>query len=297
VITRDAITEAGFGVGWTTLKALPDPVARRAFDAIAERTWSRNGQGVRQLRANLSRVLGDAQLPMLEDVTRDAVHRYMRYWCETFRLPAWSRAQVVDSFLVEGQERLDRLQAAGEGAIIVSPHMGNWDHAAAWAALTYDGLDTVVERLKPEGVYEKFLAYRRGLGMEVHPLGDPEIVRDLARSLKQGRLVCLLADRDLSHAGVPVEFFGDRATMPAGPAMLALMTGAPVIPVTVWHSELGTHGRIEEPLDLPADGSRRDRVEQITQMIAGAFERSISEHPADWHMMQPLWTADLDPRR
>lgn len=293
---RDAITEAGFGVGWTAIKAMPDPAARRMFDVLAERTYARQGQGVRQLRANLSRVLDDEHLPMLDDITRDAVHRYMRYWCETFRLPAWSRTEVVDRFLVEGRENLDVLQSEGRGAIIVSPHMGNWDHAAAWAAITYGGLDTVVERLKPEGLYEKFLAYRRGLGMDVHPLGEADIVRNLARSLQRGRLVCLLADRDLSHAGVPVDFFGDVATMPAGPAMLSLMTGAPIVPVVVWHSELGTHGRIEQPLDLPTEGSRRDRVQAITQMIAHAFERSIGEHPADWHMMQRLWSVDLDPR-
>ena len=293
----ESVTDIGFGVGWSVVKALPEPAAQRLFRVAAERTWRQQGQSVLQLKANLTRVLGPERIDRLDDVAHEGVRRYMRYWCEAFRLPSWSKQHINDSFrVVRGQDRLDAAMAAGTGAIMVSPHMGNWDLAGAWAALRFGGVVTVAERLRPEGLYDKFVAYRESLGMEVHPYGDMDVVRVLARRLKEGRLVCLLADRDLSHAGVPVTFFGERATMPGGPAVLAMLTGAPLMPLSLWHTDSGVEAEIGEPLSVPADGSRAARVSEVTQSLAGAFEERIARRPEDWHMMQPLWTVDLGER-
>ena len=290
----ESLSNAGFGVGWSVVKTMPEPAARRLFQAIADRTWNQQGQGVRQLRANLARVLDDERLPDLDAITHEGVRRYMRYWCEAFRLPSWSTQRVNDSFrLVSGLDLLDDAVAAGNGAIMVIPHMGNWDIAGAWACDRYGTLVTVAERLKPEGLYDKFVAYREGLGMEVHPLGDADVIRTLVRRLREGRLICLLADRDLTHTGVPVDFFGETASMPAGPAVLSLMTGAPMMPVALWHTKNGVEGEIGTAIPTPAEGSREERIQQMTQDMANAFARGIRAHPEDWHMMQRLWAADL----
>lgn len=294
----ETLANVGFGAGWSVVKAVPEPAARRLFDAMADRTWRQQGQGVRQLRANLARVVDDDQLPELDSITKEGVRRYMRYWCEAFRLPSWTTERVNSSFrLVEGLNILDGAMAEGRGAIMVIPHMGNWDIAGAWACARYGSLVTVAERLKPEGLYDKFVAYRESLGMEVHPLGDPDVIRTLVRRLREGRLVCLLADRDLTHTGVAVDFFGETASMPAGPAVLSMMTGAPMMPVALWHTNSGVEGSVGPAIPIPAEGDRETRIQRMTQDMADAFAAGISAHPQDWHMMQRLWSADLEPRR
>jgi KDO2-lipid IV(A) lauroyltransferase len=150
----------------------------------------------------------------------------------------------------------------------------------------------VAERLKPAGLYDKFVAYRESLGMEVLPHGDDETFRTLRRRLKEGKLVCLVADRDLSGSGVPVDFFGERTSMPGGPALLSLLTGAPMMIVDLWHVDEGLRGRVHAPLVRPEGLSRKEAVTSLTQSMADSFAAAISEHPEDWHMMQPLWHAD-----
>lgn len=291
----DSLTDLGFGIGWTAVKRMPEPAVNRAFRAMADRAYRRDGQGVRQLRANLARVVPEASL--LENTTREGMRRYLRYWSETFRLPAWSPQRLSDSFdLLEGLERLDAAVDAGGGAVMVAPHSGNWDLAGAWACDRYGSLVTVAERLRPAGLYDKFVAYRSSLGMEVLPHGEEESFRVLLRRLQEGKLVCLVADRDLSGSGVPVDFFGETASMPAGPAMLSLLTGAPLMVVDLWHVEEGMQGRVRAPLEVAEGLPRKQRVSALTQAMADSFARGIGEHPEDWHMMQRLWLSDLGSR-
>lgn len=293
----DSLVDAGFGIGWSATKRLPEPVVERAFRALADRTYRKNGRSVRQLRANLARVVGDSGGPALESTTREGVRRYLRYWSEAFRLPAWQPERLRESFVLEsGLEHLDAAVSSGTGAVMVSAHSGNWDHAGAWACDRYGGLVTVAERLKPEGLYDKFVAYRESLGMEVLAHGDDDTFRVLLRRLKEGKLACLVADRDLSGSGIEVDFFGDRTSMPGGPALLSLLTGAPIMVVDLWHVDEGLRGRVNAPLPLPDGLDRAEAVSVLTQGMADGFAAAIAQHPEDWHMMQPLWHADV-PRR
>lgn len=289
---KDSLVDAGFGVGWTAVKRLPEPVVDRAFRAMADRSYRKNSRSVRQLRANLARVVPDAAA--LEATTQEGVRRYLRYWSEAFRLPAWSAERVREAFTLEGGlEHLDAAVASGGGAVMVTSHSGNWDLAGAWACDRYGSLVTVAERLKPEGLYDKFVAYRESLGMEVLPHGDDDTFRTLLRRLKEGKLVCLVADRDLSGSGVPVQFFGERTSMPGGPALLSLLTGAPIMNVDLWHVDGGMRGRVQAPLAHSEGRERPEAVADLTQRMADGFASTIAVHPEDWHMMQRLWHADL----
>jgi len=293
----DRLTEVAFASGWQLVRRVPESWANHGFDLASRQVWNRQGPAVRQLRANLARVIaveGRVDSNQLEDATREGVRRYLRYWQEAFRLPSWSNTRVTQTFqLVEGLDILDDAMASGHGAVMAMPHMGNWDHAAAWAALRYGGLTTVAERLKPEGLYDRFVEYRESLGMEVLPLGGTEVVRTLAQRLRSGGLVALLADRDIRETGVPVQFFGEEATMPSGPAVLALLTGSPLHPVTCWHTDTGTQAAVHQRIEVPDSGTRAERAAIMTQGLASAFEESIRTHPVDWHMMQSLWRSDL----
>ncbi|HZE49799.1 MAG TPA: phosphatidylinositol mannoside acyltransferase, partial [Jatrophihabitantaceae bacterium] len=177
------------------------------------------------------------------------------------------------------------------------PHMGNWDAAAIWLVAHCGSFTTVAERLKPESLYDRFVAYRESLGMEVLPLtGGASPAETLAERLRAGRAVCLLADRDLSRNGVEVEFFGEGTRMPGGPALLAATTGAALLPVSLWFTPDGGWGQwIGPPIELT--GKRlAEKVRAGTQALATVFETRIAEHPSDWHMLQKLWLSDLSVR-
>lgn len=295
---KEKLTDALYGLGWATVKKLPEPVAVRLGRRIADTVWKRRGAGVRRLEANLARVVPDADPAELARLSRAGMRSYTRYWIESFRLPAWSRNRIRDGFTPEGLHHLEEALEAGRGAVIVLPHMGNYDLAGAWVTTKLGvPFTTVAERLKPETLYDRFVAYREGLGMEVLPHAGGSAFGTLARRLRSGGLVCLVADRDLSSSGIQVTFFGEATKMPAGPAMLAVQTGAPLMPVTLWYDRSPVmRGRIHAPIEVPATGTRAEKAAAMTQAMADAFASGIAEHPQDWHMLQRLWLADLEPR-
>jgi lauroyl/myristoyl acyltransferase len=303
---RAVATDAAFGAGWSAVRALPAPVAARGFRAAADLAARRDGAGVRRLRANLRRVIGAHATPAeLDDLVERAMRSYARYWLETFRLPKLNHGEVVANVDAHttGAHYIDAAVEAGRGYILALPHMGNWDVAGLWLINRYhQPFTTVAERLKPESLFDRFVAYREGLGMEVIALtgGERSAVSVLTERLQNGHGVCLVADRDLSRQGIDVEFFGEAARMPAGPAMLAATTGAALIPVGTWFTggepgdtaEPGWGLRMGPPVELT--GARlRDRVRGATQQLADEFTAMIAAHPADWHMLQKFWLADL----
>ncbi|WP_406280177.1 phosphatidylinositol mannoside acyltransferase [Embleya sp. NBC_00896] len=293
------LADSGYALGWSVVKRLPEPVATAVFRRIADIVWRRRGGSVHQLEANLGRVLGpDATPERIRQVSRASMRSYLRYYQEAFRLPVWDRETVLTRMECD-LTLLDKCSTRGKGVIFALPHMGNWDHAGAWITLKGYPFTTVAERLKPESLYKRFLDYRESLGMEVLPLtgGDGNTFGTLARRLREGRLLCLLSDRDLTAGGVPVTFFGEPTRMAAGPAALAVQTGAALIPVTLaWDGKV-MRGTLHPEIEVPAEGSRREKVAAMTQAVADAYARAIARDPQDWHMLQPLWLADLDARR
>jgi lauroyl/myristoyl acyltransferase len=296
---RDRVTDAAYLAGWRLVRWLPERVATGAFTALADMAWRRRIKGVAQLERNLRRVVGpDLPDPGLHELSRAAMRSYFRYWTEVFRLPSWSADQIVARVRVEHEDRLRGAYASGEGLVCALPHCANWDLAGAWAVTTGLRLTTVAERLQPESLYDRFVAYRESLGLEVLPLtGDSTTYRTLVQRLRAGGMVCLVADRDLSASGIPVRFFGETATMPAGPAALVRATGATLLPVTLWYEGERLVLRIGEPVLVPDTGTRDKQVAVMTQQVADVFETGIREHPEDWHMLQPLWLADRAGRR
>ncbi|PZT74042.1 MULTISPECIES: phosphatidylinositol mannoside acyltransferase [unclassified Streptomyces] len=295
---RERLSDGLYGLGWAAVKTLPEPVARALFRTLADQVWRRRGKSVLRLESNLARVVPDADAARLAALSRAGMRSYMRYWMESFRLPTWSPERIKASIDVTDAHRLTDGLDSGRGVILALPHLGNWDLAGAWVTTDLKvPFTTVAERLKPESLYDRFVAYREGLGMEVLPHTGGAAFGTLARRLRSGGLVCLVADRDLSASGVAVSFFGDTARMPAGPALLAQQTGALLLPVTLSYDDTPVmKARIHPPVEVPDAGDRGARTSRMTQALADAFALGISEHPEDWHMLQRLWLADLEPR-
>jgi KDO2-lipid IV(A) lauroyltransferase len=296
---RERLTDALYGLGWGTVRKLPEPAAVRLGRSIADLAWRRRGKGVLRLEANYARVVPDAGPERLAALSRAGMRSYLRYWMESFRLPAWSADRVRGGFAPKDVHHLTDGLAAGNGVILALPHLANWDLAGAWVTTELNTpFTTVAERLKPETLYDRFVAYREGLGMEVLPHSGGAAFGTLARRLRAGGLVCLVADRDLSASGVAVDFFGETARMPAGPALLAQQTGALLLPVTLWYDDSPImQGRVHPPIEVPESGTRTEKTSVMTQALADAFASGIADHPEDWHMLQRLWLADLEPRR
>jgi KDO2-lipid IV(A) lauroyltransferase len=290
---KDRLTDFGYAAGWRLVRALPLPAARAVFTAAADRAARRNGPGTQRLRGNLRRVVGpELPEPELDELVRAGLRSYARYWMEAFRLPSLSQQQFLDGFHYPREAELGAAIAEGRGTIMALPHVGNWDAAAAWVVAKGWPLVVVAERLKPARVYDRFVAFREKLGMEVVPLtgGRRPPLDVLAEKVRQGYAVALLADRDLSARGVEVEFFGGRTRMPPGPALLALTTGAPLFSADLWYSA----DRVECVLERvtvpgPDEGALDVRVRMVTQRLADAFAAGIAAHPQDWHMLQKLW--------
>ena len=290
------LTDWGYHAGWTLSRRLPESVVATAFDQIGNVASWRGGGSVDQLRRNLGRARPDLDDGALDQLVHEAMRSYMRYWREAFRLPEWSLGEIEDRIRTVHEERLFDGLDAGHGVIAVLGHFGNWDHAGAWAAARGVTLTTVAERLKPESLFDQFLAYRESLGMEVLPLtGGPDVTDLLQQRLREGGLVALLADRDLTTTGIEVELLGESAHMPAGPALLAERTGAVLLPTISWYEDDRTVLAFREPL-RPASASQgsrlRERVHDLTQQWADIVGDAAREHARDWHMLQPMWDAD-----
>jgi KDO2-lipid IV(A) lauroyltransferase len=287
----DGAVAAAYAAGWGVLKIIPHRAAAAAFRLGADLAYRRDGKGVRRLRSNLRRVVPHASDAELEELTRRGMRSYARYWLETFRLPVMDKADVARRVTVGGIPGLDEARAAGRGIIIALPHMGNYDVAGLWLIGHHGPFTTVAERLRPDSVFKRFVAYRESIGMEVLPLGpgeDPPS-KILTERLRAGETVCLVADRDLTESGVEVTFFGEKTRMPAGPAYLAAITGAALMPLELWFDGDDWAMSFLDPISV-AEGVRlRDRVANATQRLADQFERGIADHPEDWHMLQRMW--------
>ena len=284
---KDNLAAYLYFIGWRIVRWLPEKSTYRLFYKIADILVKRNGKSVQRLRLNLSRTQPGITSLNLDLLVFDAMRSYMRYWCDTFRFPDWSKQRVVQTVAVTNEHLLMEAIAAKTGVIVALPHAGNWDHAGAYFCAKGVPLVTVAERLKPEKLFLKFLSYRESMGMEVLPL-DGRVLETLADRLRGGALVALVADRDLSRSGIEVDFFGAPARMPAGPALLAIRTNAPLITAFVSYTDTGVHIDFKNVV-LPNAGSEREMVQEIVQMTARHFEDGIARRPEDWHMLQRIW--------
>ena len=284
---RDRATTLGYLAGWRLVRLLPERIAQAVFRRVADEAYRRRGAGVRRLRGNLARVRPELGDDALDELTREAVRSYLRYWCESFRMPAWPIDDVVRRTRTVDEHHVRDAYAAGHGVVVALPHMANWDWAGAWACATGMPLATVAERLKPERLYDEFVAYRTSLGMRILPLtGGEGALPQLEAWVRGGGLVCLLADRDLSRTGVEVTLCGATARIPRGPALLARRTGAPLVPVTLHYTGADMTITFHAPISH-ADGP--DGLVAMTQGVGDAFGAALREHPQDWHMMQKVF--------
>ncbi|NUR80225.1 MAG: phosphatidylinositol mannoside acyltransferase [Dermatophilaceae bacterium] len=304
----DTVSVLGFKVGWSAVRALPEWAAYALFDRVADLAVRRGGKGIERLRSNYRRVRPELGERELDELVAAGMRSYMRYYCEAFRLPSLGRGQIDRAVVVRRSDEVAELSARGEAVVVFVGHLGNFDLAAAWSAGNLMPVTTVAERLKPEEVYQEFVAFRRSIDMDIIPLtgGDDPFQGLLTAARGGGRLIALASDRDLTNGGVEVDLLGHRARMAKGPAVLSLMTGAPLYAARIWYEKaprgegLGGHRTVIEFSDrlVPrVQGPTAAKAADLIQQCADHLAVTIREHTSSWHMLQRVFVDDLDPAK
>ncbi|MEY4677370.1 MAG: hypothetical protein RI992_85 [Actinomycetota bacterium] len=273
---------------WKIIGILPEKIAYALASFVADFVFKKNSKGVKRLRSNYKRVKPEISDKELNHLTKLGMRSYLRYWFDTFRLNKWSKNRIIETTYVIRENLLRDPIALKKGCIVALPHAGNWDHAAAYFCSTGITLTAVVEKLKPEAIFKKFLDYRSSIGIE--PISHKEkTIPILLERLRSGKLVALVADRDMSRSGVEVDFLGGVAKMPSGPAILAIESGAPLLTAYIRYLDKGIEITFDETIKLPVSGTKEEQIKIVTQSIANNFAKRIKDSPVDWHMLQRIW--------
>ena len=273
---------------WKVIGVLPEKSAYKLANLISDQIYNKNGTGVKRLRSNYQRVEPNISELQLDKLTKDGMRSYLRYWFDTFRLNKWSKSRIIETTFVVRENLLRDPVESKKGCIIALPHAGNWDHAAAYFCSTGIPLTAVVEKLKPEAIFKKFLDYRQSIGIE--PISHKEkTIPLLTQRLQEGKLIALVADRDMSRNGIEVNFIGGTAKMPSGPAILAINTGAPLITAYIRYTDKGIKIIFDQVIIPTNLQNEEEKISAVTQLMADNFAKHIKESPVDWHMLQRVW--------
>jgi len=292
---EETLTQRAFVLAYQVLgraaRAMPEKTGRAIARRLGRLSYrlARNARPV--VAANQAQVLGrPVDDPLVVASTCEAFELYSRYFVDSFHLPELSDGEIVERVDCDTEYRLHDAAAAGKGGICALPHLGNWDAAGRWMKAIGLPALAVAEELQPRRLYDLFVELRKSIGMDVVGLSDPNVGRKLATALGEGRMIALVADRDFTGRGVEVEMFGRKRTIPAGPALLSLTTGAPLIVTPTYSTPDGWRIEIREPLSIEPTGDRRADVRSLTVLMARSFEEAIAAAPSDWHMFQPGWS-------
>ncbi len=286
-MSGEDLSALAYFAGWRIVRWLPEKTAYQLFEFVADRVSSKKGKSFQRLESNLKRVLPDLSDQELQALAKTGMRSYLRYWCDTFRSPDWDTQRIQSTVTVTDVDLLLDPVRSKRGVVVALPHAGNWDHAGSYFCSQGIPLVTVVERLKPEKLFRKFLEYRQAIGMEALPL-DGRVMGTLASRLREGKLVALVADRDLSRSGIDVKFFNGIARMPAGPALLAIRTKADLLTAYVSYTNTGIHIDFRK-VEIPSGETESEQVAKTVQLCANNFAAGIAQHPQDWHMLQRIW--------
>lgn len=289
----DAATVNGYRMGALAARVLPAPLAAATATSLGFGASFASPERRQMIQRHLRRVNPKLTGTALRLATQTAFDSYAQYYMESFRLPNLSKRTVDRGFSTEGFRNITDGLAKGNGVILALPHLGGWEWAGRWMTDQGHKLTVVVEPLDPPELFEWFADLRKDLGMHVVPLG-PGAASAVSKALKENGVVCLLCDRDIDRTGVEVEFFGERTTLPAGPAMLGLRSGAPIIPVGCYFTPRlnGHHAIVRPPVAATRLGGLRDDVARVTQALAYELEFLIRRAPEQWHLFQPNWPSD-----
>ena len=295
--SRDKLTMVGYRAASVLTRFVPASVAARAPSVVGTPLASTLRDRRDIIGRHLTRIDPTLRGSALNAAVRDAFASYVRYYLEAFRLPSLSASTIERGFTVEGYEHIEQAAERGKGVILALPHLGGWEWAGRWLATKGHTVAAVAEQLDNAELFDWFRTLRARIGIDVIALDDQAGIR-VSTALRANHVVCLLCDRDIPRAGkrsgVEVDFFGERTTVPAGPALFAIRTGAALLPVATYFTPRvdGHHAVVRPPIAVAQSGSLRDDIRVTAQALTTEVEALIRQQPAQWHLFQPNWPSD-----
>ena len=288
----DRLTYLAYRFAAGLVSVLPEPAIRRLGRWAGWLSWrwatDRKSMAIRHMR----RVLGDSDSDVVHRAAREMFSAYGRYWAETLWYRPRRFDEVQSRLVLTGLEHVRAAQAEDRPIIVALPHIGNWEMAGTLAEDAGVRITAVAEALANRRVAAWFTSMRAQLSIQVVLAEGVSTMRALLKALRDRRLVALVADRNIGGKGIEVEFFGERTSLPAGPAVLALRTGAVLLPGASYFRSGGGHRMLVcGPVNVPPEGTR-NRAAVMTQELARSFEALIREAPTQWHLVQPNWPSD-----
>lgn len=294
---RDSVTMLGYRAASVLAKLTPAPLAAGAAAVAGAPLAATLRERRTMIERHLRRVDPSLDARRVREAVNEAFNSYARYYLETFRLPNLSDDDIERGFTVDGYEHIEAAIAAGNGAILALPHLGGWEWAGRWLSTRGHTVAAVAEALGNDALFAWFVDLRARIGIDVIALDDRAGPR-VSAALRANHVVCLLCDRDIprdgKRSGIDVEFFGERTTVPAGPALFSIRTGAALLPVATYFTSRvdGHHAVVRPPVVSRGSGSLRNDVAETTQALTREIEALIRREPSQWHLFQPNWPSD-----
>ncbi len=292
------VTVCAYKLASSLIKAIPDHLLSRVSNALGRCAYRLSFRKRAIVERNMHRTHdGPITNHELREKTQQAFISYAKYWTDSAKMQSLTDYQIDAGFTVEGFEHIEDAWSEGPGPILALPHLGGWEWAGRWLTCRPKfEVTVVVEPQQPEELFEFMMSYRESFGMNVIPLG-PNAGKEVIKAIKNNHVVCLLCDRDIEGTGVNVTFFDEETSIPAGPAMLSIRTGAKIIPVAVYQRYKSHHAIVRPPLNSERQGNLREDVARISRDIARSFEELILLEPEQWHLMSPNWPSDHEALR
>lgn len=273
-------------------RPFPTRIAYLVSPVIADICYPFYRGGRRAMHQNLSHVLGTSDRRVLGRMARSTLRNFSKYVVDFIHFYTMSPEEIRDRIVFDDYERLNAAVAEGKGIIFVTLHFGNWDMGAAGLAAHGYPIDAIAETFELPRMNDLIQGYRRQLGINIIPV--ERLGPGVLRALRRGDILALLIDVPAPGASVAVDFFGAPADVPAGPARLAIRTGARVIPA-VLAREPGDDKLIRPIVDFDLrfqpSGDEEQDVRRLTQQIMSSLERFVRKYPDQWFMFRPMWLA------
>jgi KDO2-lipid IV(A) lauroyltransferase len=285
------------------VRVVPHRLTYRIGDLAADVVSRTQPQKFEGLRSNLRQVFPDADARAIDKLARRNVRNLVRAWIDVLEMP--HKADLMVSRLdITDYHNLEAVLARGRGAIVVSMHLGSWEHGIAAYNKAYGSMALLAEAFDPPELFERITRARGALGVQVIPInlagmrsGDQKTartlgasaLRDVYRVLRSNGCVAIAMDRDIAGNGEPMEFFGSPAPIPVGVVELGIRTGAGLVPIMLFRNGHRVDARVYPEIVYDAAAPRESEVRRCSEQVLRLFEQIIRDHPDQWHVLDPIW--------
>lgn len=281
-----------YRMGFSLAKILPLRTGYAIAEIIARAYFIFAKKDREALKENLRVILGEEASEMvLDEHVMEVFRNFAKYLVDFFRFPKFTEKYISRNIDIEGREHLDGCLSEGKGMIALSLHLGNWELGGAVVAGLEYPISAIVLEHKSKKIDDFFVRQRAINGMRSIPIGMQ--IKECFRALGRNEVIAIAGDKDYTSNGILVDFFGKKAVMPKGPAVIALRTGAPIVFCALIRKKNDTFKLcIEPPIKYEALGDPEKDLRTLMGKYLDIFEKHIRENPDQWYAFRKIWNQE-----